>query len=182
MRTFIFLLSVLTFTGMMSELNGQNNNSTGRAADTLVHLGGGKNPVRIVNVTNSKIYFTEVGESDVNELDREQVERIIHSTGRVEVLNRPVFEMITEDNWRHVLVTEDPEDVQFLDELGHLEITAPARRNRKTTIRNAEIRLMRQTAALGGTMLLVTGTQFSGGYGDVPTVTMKGVAFGFMPH
>ncbi len=166
---------------MASNLNGQSNNGNNRVADTIVHLGGSTTPVRIINISNSMIYYTEEGETEVSEIERKLVERVIHNSGRVEVFNRPAFEMITEDDWRHVLLTENPDDVQFLDELGQVEVTSPAGRNRRTTIRNAEVRLMRQAAALGGTMILVTSTQFRGGYGDVPSITMKGIAYGFMP-
>jgi len=183
MKTFILILSLLTWTGMTLNLNGQEKKSEEKVADTIVHRGGKKTPVTIRRISNNMIYYREEGETENSEIERKLVEKVIHNTGRVEVFNPPTFEMITEDDWRHVIITEDPDDIlQHLDELGEIEVTSPAGRNRRTTHRNAEIRLKKQAAAKGGTMVLVTNTRFRGGFGDVPSITMKGVAYGIMPH
>ncbi len=152
-----------------------------QSADTLFYLGGRVITVSIINITASTIRYTNEGEAEIREVDRKQIEKIVYRTGRVEVLNRPAFEMISEDDWRHVLVTDDPDEVAWLYERGKVEVTAAAVRNRRTTLRNAEVRLKRQAVSLGANMILVTDTEFKGGYGDVPSVTMRGIAYGFNP-
>lgn len=149
--------------------------------DTIIYLGGKSLPVNIANVTSSKVFYTNLDENTIFEVDRKQVERLIYRTGRIEVLNRPVFQMIEEDDWRQVFLTEDTGEVSGLHERGPVEVTAAASRNRRSTIRNAEIRLKRQAATLNANLILVTNTEFRGGYGDVPSITMKGIAYGFEP-
>lgn len=149
--------------------------------DTLVYLGGKRELVNIANITTSKVFYTNLEDDTIFEIDRKQIEKIIYRNGRVEALNRPVFEMISEDDWRHVFLTEDPEEIRGLYERGPIEVTAAASRNRKATIRNAEIRLKRQAASLGANMILLESTEFRGGFGDIPSITMKGIAYGFMP-
>jgi hypothetical protein len=149
--------------------------------DTLVYLGGRSVPVNIASVSTSKVFYTNLDESSIFEVDRKQIERIIYRNGKVDILNRPVFQMISEDDWRHVLLTENPDDVTGLFQRGPVEVKAASSRNRSSTIRNAEIRLKRQAAAMSGNIILVTGTEFRGGYGDVPSITMKGIAYGFQP-
>lgn len=176
----ILFLFIACFTNSICSFS-QEPVQEDRVADTLVYLGGRSAPVSIVNMTSNRIQFTRQGESEISEIDRKQVEKIIYRTGRVEVLNRPVFEMVSEDNWRHVFLTEDQEEIAGLYERGPVEVTAAAARNRPTTLRNAEIRLKREAVALGANMILVTHTEFRGGYGDVPSITMRGIAYGFMP-
>lgn len=180
MKIRILFLFIACFTNSICSFS-QDQVQEDRVADTLVYLGGRSAPVSIINVTSNRILFSKQGESDINEIDRKQVEKIIYRTGRVEVFNRPVFEMVSEDDWRHVYLTEDPEEVAGLYERGPVEVTAAAVRNRRTTVRNAEVRLKRQAVALGANMILVTHNEFRGGYGDVPSITMRGIAYGFMP-
>ncbi len=180
MKISILFLIIACFTNSISSFS-QEPVQEDRVADTLVYLGGRSAPVSIVNVTSKRILFTKQEESEISEIDRKQVEKIIYLTGRVEVFNRPVFEMVPEDNWRHVFLTEDPEKVAGLYERGPVEVTAAAVRNRMTTVRNAQVRLKRRAVALGANMILVTHTEFRGGYGDVPSITMRGIAYGFMP-
>ncbi len=180
-------MKILYFTffvlGLISARSSHIQDSTlpERAVDTLVYLGGRSAPVNMVNITASKVFYTKPETDKIIETDRKQVERIIYRTGRIEVLNRPVFEMVSEDDWRHVFLTEDPGDVEALYKRGPVEVTAAASRNRRSTVRNAEIRLKKQAAGLGANMILLTNTEFRGGYGDIPSITMKGIAYGFMP-
>ena len=178
----ILYLSVFLF-GLIAGLSAYAQDSTlaEKPADTLIYLGGRSVPANITNITSSKIFYANPENDEIIEADRKQVERIIYRSGRIEVLNRPVFEMVDEDDWRHVFLTEDPGDVETLYERGPVEVTAAASRNRRLTVRNAEIRLKKQAAGLKANMILVTNTEFRGGYGDIPSITMKGIAYGFMP-
>jgi hypothetical protein len=176
-------LALIFFIGMIT-LNSAHarNDVILKSVDTLFYLGGRVVPVNIINMTASIIRYTNEEEAEIREVDRKQIEKIVYRTGKVDVLNRPAFEMISEDDWRHVLVTDDPDEVAWLYERGKVEVTAAAVRNRRTTLRNAEVRLKRQAVSLGANMVLVTDTEFKGGYGDVPSVTMKGIAYGFTPE
>jgi hypothetical protein len=174
---FILIVSLST----VFNINAQDDKAAGSAADTIVFLGGRSIPVSVANVTSSKVFYTNIDENTIFETDRKQVEKIIYRTGRVDVLNRPVFQMISEDDWKNIFITEESGDVAGLYERGPVEVTAAASRNKKSTIRNAEIRLKRQASALKANLVLVTNTEFRGGYGDIPSITMKGIAYGFEP-
>ncbi len=150
-------------------------------ADTLVYHRKKREAVIIVNTTPSSIFFTGPDNTRIREVERDQVERIIYADGRTEVLNPTGIELIPEDSWRHITLTEDPRDVEEMYVRGQVEATAPASRNKMMTIRNAEIRLQRQAAFLGADMVLVTETRFRGSLRDVPSITMKGIAYGFLP-
>jgi hypothetical protein len=175
---YCILLSLLM---TAKSINAQESISVDIAVDTIVYLGGRSIAVNVANVTSSKVFYTNIDENTIFETDRKQVEKIVYRTGRVDILNRPVFQMISEDDWKNIFITEESGEVAGLHERGPVEVTAAASRNRKSTIRNAEIRLKRQASALKANLILVTSTEFRGGYGDVPSITMKGIAYGFEP-
>lgn len=149
--------------------------------DTLHYLEGKTVPVTIATVTAAKVFFTHPEENEIYEADRKHIQRIIYRTGRVEVLNRPVLNVVNDNDWRRIILTEDPDDTEGFYELGQVEVTVPAVRNRRSTVTNAEVRLKRRASGLGANMVLVTGTEFRGGYGDSPSIIMKGIAYGFQP-
>jgi len=51
----------------------------------------------------------------------------------------------------------------------------------KSAQKNAEIRLKKKAANLGGAMILLTKKEFKGGYGEAPTCILEGVAYGTEP-
>jgi hypothetical protein len=150
--------------------------------DTLVYHRKEREAVIIVNTTPSSVFFTCPNDNRIREIERDQVDRIIYGDGRIEVLSPSGIDLIPEDRWRQITLTEDPRDVEEMYVRGPVEVTAPASRNKRMTVRNAEIRLKRQAAFLGADMVLITETQFRGGFRDVPSITMKGIAFGFLPY
>lgn len=94
-------------------------------------------------------------------------------------LQLPVFRVISFDAWKHVLVTDDPEEVSGMIKKGEVSITAPAGRSRIHTERNAGMRLKREALRLGAEIILITDTDTRGGYGDVPSITITGIAYGY---
>lgn len=148
-------------------------------ADTIVHIAGPKMIVNVSHISASKIFYTYPDKDNIFEIDRKQVEKVVFRSGRVEVFNKPAFQVIQEDDWRSVFITKNAEEVEGLYLRGQVEVQAAAARNRRETIRNAEIRLKKQAAAMGANLIYLTNTEFKGGYGDVPSVTLRGMAYGF---
>jgi hypothetical protein len=178
----LLYLFLINFAGTIYSCPGSFYTQTLPAdIDTLILQGQERQAVIIVNTTPSSIFFTRPGNNKIMEIDRDELERIIYGDGRIEIVNPPRIAPFPEDNWRHITLTEDPRDVEEMYVRGPVEVTAPASRNKRMTIRNAEIRLKRQAAFLGADMVLITETEFRGGYRDVPSITMKGIAYGFLP-
>ncbi len=153
--------------------------SAPEAADTIVHIAGPKMIVNVSHISASKIFYTYPDKDNIFEIDRKQVQKVVFRSGRVEVFNRPAFQVIQEDDWRSVFITKNAGEVEGLYLRGQVEVQAAAARNRKETIRNAEIRLKKQAAAMGANIIYLTNTEFKGGYGDVPSVILKGMAYGY---
>jgi hypothetical protein len=175
------LFVILTCFVYLCPLSSARNAVLIHPADTLIYLGGRAEAVNITELTTTSVHYTNLKTKTIFEADRKLIEKIIYRTGTVEVLNRPVFETSSDDHWRHVLLTEDPEDIQGLYEIGPVYVSAAASRNRRLTVRNAEIRLKRQAGSLGADVVLVTSTEFKGGFRDVPTIIMEGIAYGIAP-
>lgn len=176
-------LLLITYAGFIIPCpDGFFRESALQDTDTLVYLLKEREAVVIINTTPSTILFTRPDNNKIMEIDRDEVERIIYCDGRIEILRPPGIDPIPEDSWRHITLTEDPREVEDMYVRGPVEVTAPVSRNKRVTIRNAEIRLRRQAAFLGADMVLVTETQFSEGFRDMPSITIKGIAYGFLPY
>ncbi len=91
----------------------------------------------------------------------------------------PVFRVIPFDAWKHVLLTDDPEDISGMVKKGEVTVTTPAGRSRRDTERNAGMRLKMQALRLGAEIILITDTDTRGGYGDVPSISITGIAYGY---
>jgi hypothetical protein len=175
------LFVILTCFIFLCPLSSARNALLIQPADTLIYLGGRAEAVNITELTTTSVHYTNLKTKTIFEADRKLIEKIIYRTGTVEVLNRPVFETSSDDHWRHVLLTEDPGEIQGLYEIGPVYVSAASSRNRRLTVRNAEIRLKRQAGSLGADVVLVTSTEFKGGFRDVPTIIMEGIAYGYAP-
>lgn len=174
MKKFLITVSVLLFAAALYAR--QENNP---AADTIVHIAGPKMIVNVSHITGSKIFYTYPDKDNIFEIERKQVEKVVFRSGRVEVFNKPAFQVIDEEDWRAVFITQKAEEVEGLYLRGEVEVVAAAARNRRQTIHNAEIRLKKQAAAMNANVVHLTNTEFRGGYGDVPSITLKGLAYGF---
>lgn len=174
MKKSMISLLFMMLSGILIAQAGKNT-----ATDTIVHIAGPKMIVNVSHITSSKIFYSYPDKDNIFEIDRKQVEKVVFGSGRVEILNKPAFQMINDADWRSVFITKKPEDVEGLFLRGEVSVQAAAAKNRKETIRNAEIRLKKQAAALSADIIYLTNTEFKGGYGDVPSITLKGLAYGF---
>ena len=136
MKKFLFSAIFIIFSGALSaQVEGTE------PADTIVHIAGPKMIVNVSHITSSKIFYTYPDKDNIFEIDRKQVEKVVFRSGKVEIFNKPAFQVIQEDDWRSVFITKKAEDVEGLYLRGEVEVQAAAAKNRKETIRNAEIRL-----------------------------------------
>jgi hypothetical protein len=149
------------------------------SSDTIVHIAGPSMVVTISHITSSKVFFRYPDKENVFEINRRQVEKIIYKDGRIEVFNKPSSQVVSANEWRSVTLTKEPADVEGLHETGELVAQVSRGRNRKETLQSAEIRLKKEAAAVGANIVLITSTEFKGGYGDLPSVTLTGTGYSF---
>lgn len=150
--------------------------------DTIIMLTGKKMLVNVSGLTSTDIKYFLPGDNKQQTIKRKQVQKIVYKTGRQEVLNKPLFTMISEGDYRSVIITEKAEDVDGLFPRGKVEARSPKSvKSAKAAQKNAEIRLKKKAANLGGIMILLTRKEFKGGYGEVPICILEGVSYGTEP-
>lgn len=172
---FIFLLIF-----SLSEFSeAQQSSVTTEVPDTIFKLGGQKILARILGVTSSKITYREFGQAQIKTIERKQVRQIVYKTGAKEVFSKSVFEVLDKDDYRTVILTDDPSEVQGLTKKGEVSSkSSNGSRTKKSAKRSAEIRLQKKAAILGAQIVLVTKKEPIGGYGEIPTYYMEGIAYG----
>lgn len=150
--------------------------------DTIFLLGRRKLVVQVRNISSTTVRYSEPGSDETVTLQRKQIQKIVFSSGRKEVFNKPVMMMVEEGDWKTVIITEKESDVNGLYELGKVEAqSSPGSRSAKSAKKSARIRLQKKAANLGGMMLLITREESVGGFGEPPTYEVEGVAYGFEP-
>lgn len=148
--------------------------------DTIYMLGQRKKIVQVKGIFYSNVKYKEPGTDEVKSMKTKNIQKIIFDNGRKEVFNKPLVEDITDTDWKNVVITQNKEEVDGLYEVGKVTGKSSSRnRTPKSAERTARIRMKKRAANKGGVMVLVTKTERSGGFGEVPTYYMEGVAYSF---
>jgi hypothetical protein len=148
--------------------------------DTIYLLGQRKKLVQVKGIFYSNVKYKEPGGDEVKSMNTKNIQKIIFDNGRKEVFNKPLVEDITETDWKNVVITQNKEEVDGLYEVGKVTGKSSSRnRTPKSAERTARIRMKKRAANKGGVMVLVTKTEQSGGFGEVPTYYMEGIAYSF---
>lgn len=150
------------------------------AYDTIVRLGGVKMIVDIVAVSAIDVSYKEPGSKEIQQLRHKYIERIVYGNGKIEIFNKPVVQLIDENRWEAVLITENKSDVEGMYEYGLVRSSSTSDvRSVKAAKKNATIRLQKKAANMGANIVLITKSYAIGGYGEIPGYVMEGVAYGF---
>ena len=176
MKRFVsaFLFGTFFIIGVYSQ------ETTAEIPDTIFMLGGRKIYAKILGVTSSKVTFREMGDTEVKSEERKQIQKIVYKNGRKEIFNKPIFEMVQEGDYRTVILTDDPSEVEGLTKKGVVEAkSSSASKTKKSAKRSAEIRIQKKAANLGAQVVLITKREAIGGYGEIPSYKYEGIAYGF---
>ena len=150
--------------------------------DTIFKLNGAVMPVDITTVTPTYISFLYPGKKEEFTIERKEVQKIIYKSGKIDVLNKPAFELIDDSSWEAVWMTEDKKEIGELYMLGEIEARSPSSaRSASAAKKGAIIKLKKKAANMKGSLILVTKKETSGGYGEYPGYYIKGIAYGPEP-
>jgi hypothetical protein len=175
--TLFFLLSVISLLGF-----SQAGTKERAQTDSIFRLGGKVLLVNVISVSAADVVYKKPGDTQAVTLERKQIERIVYKSGRVDIFNKPVLQMIGADQWEAVLVTENKADIEGLFKYGMVTSTSTSdSRSAKAAKKSATIRLQKKAANLGANIIFLTKSQAKGGYGELPGYEMEGIAYGFEP-
>ncbi|HEX3010231.1 MAG TPA: hypothetical protein VHO90_21725 [Bacteroidales bacterium] len=156
--------------------------TTKTPVDTIVNLSGKKLPCKVLSVSSSTILYSLPGKKESLAVERKEVEKIIYRNGNVEKFNKPVLTMVEEGQWESILVTREAKDVQGLYDRGTITAkSSPSSRNKKAALQSAVIKLQKKAANLQGSMVLITKTDFYGGYDENPGYELQATVYGKEP-
>ena len=180
MKHFLLILALVVFSTTYSL--AQQANASSVKLDTVIMVSGKKLIVKVQMVTPTKITFYKEGKTILEEMVRKQIHKVQYASGRVEVFNKPAFEMVSAGDFKTIVLTEKSEEVEGLFELGKVEAQSSKNsRNAKAAEHSADIRIQKKAANMGAIMVLITKRESKGGYGEVPTHFVQGVAYGLEP-
>jgi len=151
-------------------------------ADTIVLISGRKMIVFVQGVSPSRVSYFPLEKKQLMDMDRKQVHKILYRTGRVEMFNTLAVQMVSEGDWKTVILTDNTDDIEGFFALGEVNAqSSPKSRNARSAQQSADIRLKKKAVNMGGLVVLITKRETKGGYGETPTHYVEGVVYGFDP-
>lgn len=178
-KTLLFFFVLLLTVPALGQANQQNGEER---VDTIILVSGKKLLGKIHGVSSSKVSYYPLNKSKMEELLRKQIHKILYSTGRVEMFNKPAFEMVAQGDFKTIVLTDNPDEVNGLYELGKIDAQSSKNaRDAKSAQQSANIRLQKKAANMGAYIVLIKKRESKGGYGEVPTHFVEGVAYGLDP-
>lgn len=176
------LVTIMLSSAIFASVAQQNENASIEPSDTIILISGRKVVAHVQGLTTSKVMYIPYDGNVVKEMDRKQVHKILYRAGRVETFNSLAAVMIDDDSWQTVIVTDNRDDTEGLFALGDVSAqSSPQARNTRAARRSADIRLKKRAVNMGGIIVLVTKRESKGGYGEIPSHYVEGVAYGFEP-
>ncbi len=172
-----FTLVAILYT---ASLQAQSGNNAHTYADTIVLLGQQRIVCNIMRVSPLKIRYNIPDSSESQYVKRNNVQRIIYETGREEQLNEPLIQDVDEKSWVNVVITQNKKLVEGMNKLGTVKSKSWPRSNDKEEARRtARVRLRKKGLGKGASIILLTNERVSGGFGEIPTYHLTGMAYGF---
>jgi hypothetical protein len=150
--------------------------------DTIIRLGGKKIGCNVQKINPTTVSYSKPDQSEVLEMPRKEIEKVLFRNGRKEIFNKPVLTMIDKTQWEAVLVTENPSDVEGLYKKGIVKANASSDSRSPAAAKNsATIRLQKKAANMGALIVLVVNSEMKGGYGEIPGWELDGIAYSDTP-
>ncbi len=150
--------------------------------DTIIKVEGKVLPVNVVKVTEQYVRFMVPGNTEVFTVNRKDIHRIIYGNGRIEEYSALAVNIIEDDAWQSVWLTEDQAEVVSLYKRGEIKAQSPpSSRSPAAAKKGAIIRLQKKASAMNGSVVLVTKKQATGGYGEFPGYFIEGIVYGTEP-
>lgn len=149
--------------------------------DTIYLTSGKSHKARITNVTGTRVSFRDTVGNEGSYM-RRNVHKIVYCNGRTERFNALAVGDAADTDWRIVILTEDPQQVQGLFSRGMVYgDSSPSNKTLRSAQRSAETRLKKRAVAKQGIIVLVQKRIKTGGYGEVPTYRIEGEVYGTEP-
>lgn len=149
--------------------------------DTIILTSGVVKIGTLKNIFGSDVYYVDTLGKEQS-LKERNVHRIIYSNGRTQTLNQMAVTDVSEDDWRIVMLVDDPAQVEGLYPRGVVTgKSSPSNKSKRSAQRSAETRIKKRCVAKGGIVVLITKRLTTGGYGETPSFYLEGEAYGTEP-
>ncbi len=153
------------------------------AKDTIFTLTRDTLTASVTSVSSTKIFYTHPDSSNKEKtIERKVVQRIVYASGKVEQYNKPVFINIAATDWRSIIITDNPTDVDGMHLRAVIIGKSASSVTSATSAKNsAEVMAKKKAANNGGMYLLVKNRKELGGYGEIPKYYLEAEVYGTSP-
>jgi hypothetical protein len=155
---------------------------TKEVCDTIFMLSGEEIPCTIRMVTTSQVKYVPLKKEKQESAYRKHIEYVVYKTGRTERFNKPILMMLEEGDYKTVILSENENDAAGMYVVGDVKgKSIKGARSMRQAQKNAEIRMQKAAAKIGGTIVIITKREAKGGYGEIPSYFLEGTAYSYNP-
>jgi deoxyribodipyrimidine photolyase len=138
--------------------------------DTVFMLNGNKVNTEIKSIDMNYIYTVHN-----TRIAKKKIHKIRFMNGMVQEFNKKLNET---DQWQEIMLTADSTEVKDLKFVEQLKVSTPVNpRKVKSATVSAKIEMRKKAAEKKADIVYVTHYEIKGGYGDIPTYEMEGMAY-----
>lgn len=178
----LLMLILMFVVAFSSTVQAQEPSPKAEQLDTIMLISKRRIIGKVQKVSPSAIVYFPKGKPKTEEIARKQIHKIFYANGRIENFNTLAVEMVDEKSWKTVIISDNRDDVEGLYPLGNVDAqSSPRSRTAKSAKNSAEIRMKKKAVNMGAIIVLVTRRESKGGYNEIPTHFVEGVAYGFEP-
>lgn len=150
--------------------------------DVLTLLQGEEMEVEVRQVMPKYIIYSDPGSMETMKIDRREVYSVKYRSGKTDIISSKPLKIPDYNNWREIVVTSDPANVEGLIELGDVSVSVEASSRThikmpRTLEASAIVIAKKKAALLNGEIILITRKEHYRGYGVQPSVTVEGKTY-----
>lgn len=151
-------------------------------SDRVVLKNGIEMVCNVQKVTDKFVFYTKLGATTPDWIERGEVQSIRYKSGEVVDLGAQGAKVQEEKDWRSVKLTKFSKDVEGLVKVNDIDVRFEAK-DRKTyrsaiaLQRGAEIVIMKQAAAMNADIVYITKINHIRAYGEPPVIIMNCEAY-----
>lgn len=171
---------------MLTSLSAQTDQTS--VLDTIVKKSGVTVIGKVEGKTKFEVLLRVPGMKDLQRVNNSVIKEIRYGNGTIEVVEAKTGQMSKEQiqgkqnskDWTSILVANEGSDLSGYTEKGEIEVRYDATRinmSNSELERNAIVLLRKRAAAMGGSVIKVTGKNIVREYGSFPFITMKAMVY-----
>ena len=137
--------------------------------------------INVMKITYDSILYREAGETDLQSLDKDRVNKIKYNWGRLEILNEEPPKRQKKLDWRKVKFLKNERRASGMHQVKEIIAQTKGSGRGFETPKSLEVKaktiLRKKAANVNAQYVLITNKTINTAFGEIPSATLTGIAY-----